>query len=59
MSEREINIPHVNRENIDQQIYFHTSILEQLVELKKINDQQEEIADGSTSEDFEEPIKNQ
>ena len=56
MSEIIINMPHVNRENIDQKIYFRASILEQLVELKKVYDQQDEIADDSTSEDFEELI---
>ena len=35
MSIPEINLLHVNRDNIDQQIYFHASILEKLVELRK------------------------
>ena len=47
MSESEINLLNVNRENIDQQIYFQASILERLVELRKIYDKQDdEMEDG-------------
>ena len=46
MSNPEINLLHVNRENIDQQIYFHASILERLVELrKKYDDEDDEMED--------------
>ena len=46
MSNPEINMLHVNRENIDQQIYFHASILERLVELrKKYDDEDDEMDD--------------
>ena len=40
----------INRENIDHHIYFHTKILEKLVELRKINDEQDELEDDEVEE---------
>ena len=54
MSNSEINLLHVNRENIDLQIYFHASILEKLVELrKKYDDEDDEMEDDECEDLFE------
>ena len=42
----------VNKENIDQQIYLHATILEQLVELKKIYDEQGEMKEDDEVEEL-------
>ena len=55
MSNPEINLLHVNRENIDQQIYFHASILERLVELRKIYDKQDDEMEDDECEDLIDP----
>ena len=53
----EINLPHVNRENIDRQIYFHASILEKLVEMKKkYDDEDDEMEDDEYEELIEPPF---
>ena len=55
MSNPEINLLHMNRENIDQQIYFHASILERLVELRKIYDKQDDEMEDDECEDLIDP----
>jgi len=52
MSEPNVNMLNVNKENIDQQIYLHATILEQLVELKKIYDEQEEMKEDDEVEEL-------
>ena len=55
MSTPEINLLHVNRDNIDQQIYFHASILEKLVELRKKYDDEDDEMEDDEYEDLIEP----
>ena len=55
MSIPEINLLHVNRENIDQQIYFHASILEKLVELRKKYDDEDDEMEDDECEDLIDP----
>ena len=55
MSIPEINLLHVNRENIDQQIYFHASILEKLVELRKKYDDEDDEMEDDEYEDLIDP----
>ena len=55
MSNPEINLLHMNRENIDQQIYFNASILERLVELRKIYDKQDDEMEDDECEDLIDP----
>ena len=51
----EINLLHVNRDNIDQQIYFHASILERLVELRKKYDDEDDEMEDDEYEDLIDP----
>ena len=55
MSIPEINLLHVNRENIDHQIYFHASILERLVELRKKYDDEDDEMEDDEYEDLIDP----